>query len=71
MFFSINGSIRATTMDIREQIARIALTGRYTITEVADLFEVSRPTAHALASRRVGFESISTEGRSRSFPVNG
>lgn len=40
-----------TTMDIREQMALMALSGEYTITEIAELFGVSRPTVYAYRER--------------------
>lgn len=41
----------ATTVDIREQIALMALSGNYTITEIADLFDVTRPTVYRYRDR--------------------
>jgi putative transposase len=44
--------IRATTIvDIREQIAVMALSGVYGVTEIADRFDVSRPTVYRYRDR--------------------
>ncbi len=40
-----------TIVDIREQIARMALSERYTITEIAELFGVTRPTVYKYRDR--------------------
>ena len=41
----------ATTVDIREQIALMALSGNYSITEIAELFDVTRPTVYRYRDR--------------------
>jgi transposase len=44
--------IRQTTIvDIREQIARMALSGVYSISEIARHFDVSRPTVYGYRDR--------------------
>jgi putative transposase len=44
--------IRTTTMmDLREQIALMALSGKYTITEIAERFDVTRPTVYRYRDR--------------------
>lgn len=44
--------IRATTIvDLREQIALMALTNRYSVAEIAALFRVSRPTVYKYRDR--------------------
>jgi len=40
-----------TTMDIREEMARLALDERYSVTEVAQLFAVTRPTVRLWRDR--------------------
>ena len=51
--------VRATTtVDIREEIALMALSGAYTISELAELFEITRPTIYKYRERyRVGGRS--------------
>jgi transposase InsO family protein len=44
--------IRTTTMvDLREQIAMMALSGHYAITEIAELFGITRPTVYKYRDR--------------------
>lgn len=44
--------VRATTtVDIREEIALMALSGAYTISELAELFEITRPTIYKYRER--------------------
>lgn len=44
---------RTTDVDVRQHIALLALSGRYTISEIAERFEVSRPTVYSYRDRFV------------------
>jgi putative transposase len=54
-----------TTVDLREKIALMALSGCYTVTEIAELFDVTRPTVYRYRERyRLGGRADLTD-RSR------
>jgi len=58
--------IRPTTMvDLREQMAVMALSGRYSITEIAELFGVSRPTVYKYRDRYRAHGRADLEERGR------
>lgn len=59
-----------TTMDIREQIALMALSKEYSITEIADLFGLSRPTVYSYVARyeRGGRDGLADQSRAPDHP---
>jgi putative transposase len=56
---------RTTRVDIREQIALLALSGRYGITEIAERFDVSRPTVYLYRDRFLEHGRAGLTDRSR------